>query len=185
MTTPTVIALILPLALDTFAVSAAVGITKPTRRQRLRLSGVFAAFEGGMPAVGVLVGGPLSTVLGVAADYLAIAILIGFGAYTLFGKQHEDEARASRLATAQGPALILIGLSVSLDELAIGFTLGLLGAPELPILLAIGVQAFAVSQAGFWLGASLSTTFREGTERVAGIALIALGAILLAERLLS
>jgi putative Mn2+ efflux pump MntP len=54
-----------------------------------------------MPAVGVLVGGPLATLLGVAADYVAIAILIGFGAYTLVGKEQEDEAGASRLATAQ------------------------------------------------------------------------------------
>jgi manganese efflux pump family protein len=73
---------------------------------------------------------------------------------------------------------------MSLDELAIGFTLGLLCAPVVPILLAIGVQAFAVSQAGFWLGASLLRRFREVAERGAGIALIALGAILLAERLL-
>lgn len=101
MIAPTLIALILPLALDTFAVSAAVGVTSPTRRQRLRLSAVFAAFEGGTPAVGVLLGGPLGAALGVAADYVAIAVLIGFGAYTLFGKEREDEAGASRLATAR------------------------------------------------------------------------------------
>jgi manganese efflux pump family protein len=180
---PTVIALILPLALDTFAVSAAVGVTNPTRRQRLRLSSVFALFDGGTPAIGVLMGGPLGQVLGATADFLAIAILIGFGAYTLFRKEREDEEGASKLASAHGPALILIGLSVSLDELAIGFTLGLLGAPVLPILVAIGVQTFTVSQLGFWLGASLSRRFREVAERIAGTGLIALGAILLAERL--
>jgi len=184
MTTPTVIALILPLALDTFAVSAAVGVTNPTRRQRLRLSSVFALFEGGMPAVGVLLGGPLGALLGATADDLAIAILVGFGAFTLLRSGDADEAGASRLASAHGPALILIGLSVSLDELAIGFTLGLLGVPVVPVLVAIGVQTFAVSQLGFWLGGSLSNRFREAAERVAGIALIALGGILLVERLL-
>jgi putative Mn2+ efflux pump MntP len=74
---------------------------------------------------------------------------------------------------------------VSLDELAIGFTLGLLRAPVLPVLLAIGVQTLVVSQVGFWLDASLSRRFRGMTQRVAGIALMALGAILLAERLFS
>jgi putative Mn2+ efflux pump MntP len=53
---PALIALILPLALDTFAVSAAVGVTGPSRRQRLRLSGLFALFEGGTPAIGVRLG---------------------------------------------------------------------------------------------------------------------------------
>ena len=184
MIAPAIIGLILPLALDTFAVSAAVGLTNPTPRQRLRLSAVFAAFEGGMPAIGVLVGGRLGTLLGATADYVAIAILIGFGLYLLVAKEADDAAGASRLATARGPALILIGLSVSLDELAIGFTIGLLGASVLPVLVAIAVQAFTASQIGFWLGASLSNRLREVAERIAAVALIALGAILLAERLL-
>ncbi len=174
----------MPLALDTFAVSAAVGLSNPSRRERLRLSGLFALFEGGMPATGVLVGSPLGQALGATADYLAIAILIGFGAYTLLRNEGEED-RTSRMVGAHGPALILIGLSVSLDELAIGFTLGLLRVPMLPILVAIGAQAFAASQLGFQLGASLTRRFREGAERLAGIALVALGIILFAEHLLS
>jgi putative Mn2+ efflux pump MntP len=181
---PAVIALILPLALDTFAVSAAVGVTSPSRRQRLRLSGLFALFEGGTPAIGVLLGGPLGQALGGAADYVAIAVLLGFGAYTLLAKEREDEEGASRMVTAHGAALILIGLSVSLDELAIGFTIGLLGVPVLPILIAIAAQAFVAAQLGMWLGASLSKRFREAAERTAGVALIALGFVLLAERIL-
>lgn len=175
--------LILPLALDTFAVSSAIGLTGLTRRQRLRLSVVFAAFEGGTPAAGVLLGGPLGHVLGSAADYVAIAILIGFGAFTLLRGDGDEGRQASRLATAHGAALLLLGLSVSLDELAIGFTLGLLHLPVLPVLIAIAVQTFLVSHLGFRLGASLSGRFREGAERLAGVALIGLGLILLAERL--
>jgi putative Mn2+ efflux pump MntP len=179
----TALGLILPLALDTFAVSAAVGLSNPSRRQQVRLSLLFALFEGGTPAVGILLGGPLGQTLGPIADYAAIAILIGFGAYTLQRREQEEEARASKMLTARGPALILVGLSVSLDELAIGFTLGLLGVPVVPYLLAIAAQTFVVSQLGFRLGASLSSRVREGAERLAGIALIALGAILLFEHL--
>jgi manganese efflux pump family protein len=73
---------------------------------------------------------------------------------------------------------------VSLDELAVGFTLGLLRVPVLPFLVAIGGQAFIASQLGFGLGRSVSERFREGAERLAGVALIALGLILLAERVL-
>jgi putative Mn2+ efflux pump MntP len=179
---PALLGLILPLALDTFAVSAAVGLTGPTRRQQLRLSALFALFEGGMPAVGLLLGAPLGQVLGPTADYLAIVILIGFGTYTLL-RGGGDDARAAGMATAHGPTLLLIGLSVSLDELAVGFTLGLLRVPVLPFLVAIAVQAFVASQVGFGLGASMSERFRERAERLAGIALITLGVILLAERI--
>jgi manganese efflux pump family protein len=82
--------LILPLGLDTFAVSAAVGMTNPSRRDRLRLSALFPLFEGGTPAVGMLLGGPLGQALGAAADDLAIAVLVGFGAYTLL-RPSDDE----------------------------------------------------------------------------------------------
>jgi putative Mn2+ efflux pump MntP len=175
--------LILPLGLDTFAVSAAVGLTNPTRGERLRLSALFALFEGGTPAVGLLLGGPLGQALGATADDLAIAILIGFGAYTLL-RRDGDEEGAAMIASAHGLTLILVGLSVSLDELATGFTLGLLHVPVLPYLLAIAAQTFVVSQVGFGLGASLSARAREGAERLAGVALIALGLILLAEQVL-
>jgi putative Mn2+ efflux pump MntP len=161
-----------------------VGLTNPSRRDRLRLSGLFALFEGGAPAIGILVGGPLGAVLGAIADYLAIAILIGFGAFILLRSEDGENERASRMVSARGPGLILIGLSVSLDELAIGFTLGLLGVPLLPFLAAIGGQAFAASQLGFRMGASLSERFLEDAERLAGVALIALGGILLVERIL-
>jgi len=181
---PALLGLILPLALDTFAVSAAVGLTGPSTRQRLRLSALFALFEGGAPAVGLLLGAPLGQTIGPGADYLAIAILVGFGVTTLLRGGGADDERAARLVTAHGPTLLLIGASVSLDELAVGFTLGLLRVPVLPFLAAIGAQAFVASQLGFRVGATLSERFREGAERLAGIALIALGAILLAERVL-
>lgn len=54
--------------------------------------------------------------------------------------------------------------TVSLDELAIGFPLGL---PVLPVLLAIAAQTFVVSQARFRLRAALSERLRGATERLA------------------
>lgn len=181
------VGLIVPLALDTFAVAAAMGLQGMTRRQRLRISVVFAAFEGGTPAVGVLLGGPLGHAVGAAADYIAVGILIAFGVFTLARSNDDEDAegkRASGLANAHGAALLLLGLSVSLDEIAIGFTLGLLHVPVIPVLIAIAVQTFVVSQLGFRLGARVSERFREGAERLAGVALIALGGVLLVQRLL-
>lgn len=176
------VGLVLPLALDTFAVSAAAGLTGMDRRRRVRLGLLFAAFEGGTPAVGLLLAGPLGAAIGGAADYLAAALLIGFGVLTLLRDEDDEGAKAAGLATAHGAALLLLGLSVSLDELAVGFTLGLLRLPVLPCLVVIGVQAFVVSQLGFRLGRSLSERFREGAERLAGVLLVGLGLVLALQR---
>ena len=179
------IALIVPLALDTFAVSAAIGLAGMTAAQRLRIALVFTAFEAGTPVVGLLLGGPLGDAVGGAADYLAIAVLIGFGVFTLVRREDEEGDRARGMASARGLALLLLGLSVSLDETAIGFTLGLLRVPVLPVLVAIAVQTFVVSQLGFRIGSRVSERLRERAERLAGVALVVLGLVLLVRRLTS
>jgi putative Mn2+ efflux pump MntP len=178
-----VIALILPLCLDTFAVAAALGMTRPTGAQRIRFSLLFAAFEGGMPVIGLLVGAGLGRVIGDWSEYVAIAALVGLGAYMLWARD-EDEERVRKLATSRGPAMIALGLSVSLDELAIGFSLGLLNVPIVPAIVLIAAQAFVVSQVGFALGTRIGEATREGAERLAGAVLIVIAGALLVGKIL-
>jgi putative Mn2+ efflux pump MntP len=168
------IAFVIPLGLDTFALSAALGLGGLSPRQRLRVSLVFAAFEGLTPAVGFLVGSALGRSIGTAADYLAGALLIGYALFVLLRNEDGDEG-ASIIATTHGWALVFLGLSVSIDELAVGFTLGLSRVPVVPALVLIALQAFVVSQIGIRLGARLSARFRTGTEQAAGLILGALG----------
>ena len=176
------IALILPLALDTFAVSAAIGLGGLTRRQRLRISVVFTLFEAGTPIVGVLLGAPLGHAIGGTADLVAVAILIGYGLVTVF-RRDEDAAEGAGLGSARGLALLLLGLSVSLDELAIGFTLGLLRVAVLPVLLAIAGQTFLVTQLGLRLGSRVPVRLRVSAGRLAGAVLVTLGVVLLVRHL--
>ncbi len=173
------IALVLPLALDTFAVSAALGVVGVGARRRVGLSFLFAAFEGGMPLVGLAVGAAVGTFIGGLADYIAIAALAGMGVYVLIADDEKEQERALKFATSRGLALIGVGLAISMDELAIGFVLGLARVPILAALVLIAAQAFVVSQVGFSLGARLGEAVREGAERLAGIALIAIAALLL------
>jgi putative Mn2+ efflux pump MntP len=175
------LALILPLSLDTFAIAAALGITNLTGAQRLRFGLLFAAFEGGMPVIGLLIGAGLGMVIGVWSEYVAIAALAGLGAYMLLGHE-EDEQRVRKLLGSSGVAVVALGLSVSLDELAIGFSLGLLSVPIVPAIVLIAAQAFVVSQVGFALGGRVGEATREGAERLAGAVLIVIaGALLVAK----
>ena len=176
-------ALVLPLALDTFAVSAALGIAGVSSRQRLRLGFLFACFEGGMPLVGLAIGAAIGNIIGAFADYIAILALVALGAYVLLADEEKEEARLALFATSSGAALIGVGLSVSLDELAIGFALGLARVPIIPALIVIAVQAFIVSQVGFGLGRRIGQSVREGAQRLAGIVLIAVAGLLLLARL--
>jgi putative Mn2+ efflux pump MntP len=138
---------------------------------------LFAGFEAGMPLVGLALGIPLGDAIGQTADLIAAALITGLGVYLLVAE--EDEERLLGL-TSRGPlAAIALGASISLDELAIGFSAGLLHLPVVPMVIAIAGQAFAVTQIGLRLGDRIGQRWRERTEAVAGVALIALGATLL------
>jgi manganese efflux pump family protein len=170
------LAFIAPLSLESFAVAAALGAAGAIGRQRWRITAVFVLFEGGMPVVGLLLGAPLARALGGLADYLAAAALVGVGVWLLVRSDEEEEEEQARLLlSAHGLALLGLGLSISLDELAIGFTLGLAHLPVVPVLVAIPVQAFVAAQLGLALGARVTDRWREYAERTAGVILIILG----------
>jgi manganese efflux pump family protein len=175
------LAFVLPLGLDSFAVAAAIGAARPaSRAARLRISLIFVVFEAGMPLIGLGAGGGLARLAGDAADYLAAAAVIGIGAWML--ASGDDDEAAERLAGARGLSLLALGVSISLDELAIGFSLGLTRLPAAPVIIAIAAQALVASQAGLALGGVVGERFRERAGQLAGVALILLGVYLVISR---
>ena len=179
------LAFVLPLGVDSFAVAAALGAARPAgMAMRLRISLIFVIFEAGMPLIGLAAGGGLARVIGTTADYLAGAAVIGVGVWMLAGRD-DDEDKAERLSGTHGLAVIALGVSISMDELAIGFSLGLVRLPVVPVIVASGGQALVASQLGLALGAVVGERFRERAEQAAALALIALGGYLIAERALA
>jgi manganese efflux pump family protein len=178
------LAFVLPLGVDSFAVAAALGAAGLTgTRERLRVSLIFVVFEAGMPLIGLAAGAGIARAVGDVADYLAGAAVIGLGIYMLAAGDDGDERAAGRLASTRGLAMLNLGISISLDELAIGFSLGLVRLPAVPVIIAIAVQALLASQLGLALGHRISKRFTERAEQLAAVVLILLGGYLIIERL--
>jgi len=174
---------VLPLALDSFAMAAAVGSAGTlSASTRWRITALFVLFEAGMPLLGLALGAPLAAAIGPVANYVAAAAVIAVGLWMLL---HDDDEQAERLVSAHGAALLGLGVSISLDELAIGFGLGLAHLPLVPVIVGIAAQALIATQLGLWLGARVAERFREAAERLAGVVLIVLGVVLAVEQLLS
>jgi manganese efflux pump family protein len=100
----------------------------------------------------------------------------------------DDEAdKARALVVARGRAVIALGLGISLDELVMGFTLGLSKFPASDVITAIVIQGFAAIMVGQLLGRKARTgSLRLSSERIttgsklmAGSVLVALSAVLL------
>lgn len=167
--------MILPLALDTFAMSSAIGLQRPPARVRARVTVLFTAFEALMPLVGAGAGVVVGDFARGWSKWIAAAILLGAGLLMLLGR--DDERSVARLAGSAGWLQLLLGLSISIDEVAIGFSLGLLGLPLGLVCIVTGLQALVACQVGLRLGHAVGERFRENAERAAGLALIALAVI--------
>ena len=178
------LAFVLPLGLDSFAVAAALGASQVTTAwQRLRISLVFVIFEGGMPLIGLALGSALARQIGPIADYLAAAAVIGIGMWMLLAGDADEEDKARRIMTSRGLALVGLGISISLDELAIGFSIGLVRLPVSAVIAAIALQAFVAAQLGLAVGVKMAERWRERAGQLAGIALILLGVYLIVQQL--
>jgi manganese efflux pump family protein len=181
----TTAALLLPLGLDTFALAAALGVAGLESRDRLRVSLVFTLFEAGMPIVGLLAGRAVGTFLGAWSGYAGIAFLAVAG--MLLIRPGQDEAAESRrlrlLAHARGLAIVDLGLSISVDELTVGLSAGLLGLSIAVAVIWIAIQAFVVAQVGLRFGHRVGEEIRDRAEWLAGVALIAVAIALLLLRL--
>jgi putative Mn2+ efflux pump MntP len=179
----TLILFVLPLGLDTFAVAAALGMSGLPPQQRLRVSLVMSSFEMAMPVVGLLLGHALGHLVGGAADYVAIGVLALLGLWMVVHEEEDEGEKVAQLAGRQGLVLLALGISISLDELAIGFTIGLLHLSLWLAVVLIGAQAFLFAQIGLRLGAQLNATLRDRAEQLAGLALLALALLLGIEKL--
>jgi putative Mn2+ efflux pump MntP len=175
------VALFLSLGLDTLAVAIGLGVGGLPLSRWLRVGLTFALFEGVMPIVGLLAGQHLSGVLGEIAAYLSAIALIVLGGLEIreaLSPDGEAESAAERLAE-HDRSIFATGLAVSLDELAVGFSLGVLHVALGPALLYIALQAFALTFAGLALGSRIGARLGERAELAAGVILALLGVALL------
>jgi putative Mn2+ efflux pump MntP len=183
--TAKLIAFVVPLGIDTFGVALALGIAGLPTRLRTRIALLFATFEAAMPLVGVIIGAGIGRAIGEVADYAAAGVVIALGAYMLLADDDADGERLLSLTRQGVRGAIVLGLTISLDELAIGFSAGLLRLPLVPLIVTIAAQAFVVTEIGLRVGRHVGNRWQESAERIAGVALIALGLVLFATTLAS
>jgi manganese efflux pump family protein len=179
--------LFLALGLDTLAVALGLGLSGLPRPRWLRIGLTFALFEGLMPVIGLVIGHRLVGSLGEPVGYAAAALLILIGLLEIKEAVSEDEEEhdhtpATLPGEPGGRPLVWLGLSVSLDELGVGFSLGVLKAPLGPALSYLALQAFVFTFAGLSLGRRLGARLGERAELVSGIILTFLGIAMLANQ---
>ncbi|MCF8563197.1 manganese efflux pump MntP family protein [Alicyclobacillus tolerans] len=166
------VVLILSLGADTLMMSVALGFVQTKGIVKIALT--FACAEAIMPLVGLLIGHTAGRLIGDWASLVGGIILLGVAAWFIFFED-EDEEEEKLERTLEGWTLILTALSISLDELAVGFSIGLVGVPITLTLVLIALQAFVFTFIGLRFGSSLKRYLGEWSEKLAGVVLALLG----------
>jgi len=172
----------LSLGLSNFAAAIGIGVSGTGARTRLRVGAIFGGFEAGMPVLGLLLGRAAAGALGHATRWAGGGLLIVTGGYALAQAWRErDRGTAGGPAPGPGPRqLIVTGLALSIDNLAVGFALGTYHVPLAVAAAVIGAVSVALSLAGLELGARIGSKAGQRGELLGGAILVGVGAAIAA-----
>lgn len=176
------------LSMDAVAVSVAAGLTlsrqkRPILPTALRGALTFGAFQTAMPLIGFAAGSVFSAWLSAVDHWVAFALLAFIGGKMIYeSRQIEEELENEVL---QGKELLVAGLATSIDALAVGVTLSMLGGSVYVAAAIIGAVTFLFCIPAFFLGSRLGEHFESHAELVGGLVLVGIGVKILLEHLMA
>ena len=173
----TLLGISLGLALDAFAVAIAAGLTlqSVTPRQVFRLGFHFGLFQFLMPVVGWLAGKQVAACLGAWDHWAAFGLLSYVGGKMLWEARSDSQDTRSRTDPTRGLVLVTLSLATSIDALAVGLSMGLLGISIWVPSVVIGLVAGLLTTLGMCFGTRLGRGWGRRAEFLGGCVLVLIG----------
>lgn len=173
---PEILLIAAGLSMDAFAVSLGASAAEPDMggRAAFRLSFHFGLFQFMMPVLGWFLGAH------VVAYFAAFDHWVAFGLLSLVGVRMiraglDRQVTAWRGDPSRGWTLVILSVATSIDALAVGLTLALLGTAIWYPSVVIGVVTGGVSFMGIRLGNRLGRAVGKRMEIAGGALLVAIG----------
>ena len=157
------------LSLDSFRVSLGLGTLKLSRVRQLQIVIAFGVCDALAPLIGLLIGKSLLEFIGPWVEHLGPLLLCVYGIYVVYIARRcaeKEEGDTDRWMVLGLP------LSLSLDNLVAGTSLGMIGFPILLSVTIIGAMSALLSFAGLKLGRTAVNLLRFRAELIGGVVLI-------------
>jgi putative Mn2+ efflux pump MntP len=172
------------LAMDAFSVSISAGaaIGNPGVRHYFRLAFHFGLFQFMMPVIGWLIGATIAPYIASFDHWVAFALLAFVGVRMIraaLGGGDEDVGRDP----SRGATLLMLSVATSIDALAIGLTLAMIGDGIWIASVVIGIVTASLSLLAVALGTRVGRAAGTRMEIVGGLALFAIGVKILVDHL--
>ena len=175
------------LSMDAVAVSVAAGLTLGKQKRAIwptafRGAFTFGTFQAVMPLIGYAASSLFSAWLTAVDRWVAFVLLAFIGGKMIYESRFAAEENQGEVLA--GRELILAGLATSIDALAVGVSLSVLGGSPWVAVAIIGAVTFLLTLPAFFMGSRLGEHFEAQAEVVGGLVLIAIGVRILVEHLL-
>ena len=157
------------LSLDSFRVSLGLGTLKLSRLRQLQIVIAFGVCDALAPLIGLLIGQSLLKIVGPWVEHIGPLLLCAYGVYVIYIAK-----RCAGTETGETDRWMVLGLplSLSLDNLIAGTTLGMFGFPLLISVTIIGVMSALFSLVGLRLGKTAVNLLRFRADLIGGVVLI-------------
>ena len=172
------------LAMDALAVALATGLTlgRVSGRQTFRLAFHFGLFQFLMPIVGWAAGRSVADIIGGLDHWLAFVLLAWIGGKMVW-EGLKNEHRDGRGDPTRGRTMVMLSIATSIDALAVGLSLGVLGVSIWFPSVVIGLVCAALTTVGLHVGRLLGARVGTRMEVVGGLVLVGIGAKILFDHL--
>jgi putative Mn2+ efflux pump MntP len=176
----------LSMAMDAFAVCLGTGTQEQTSgtRPAFRLAFHFGLFQFLMPILGWFAGTTIVSYIYAFDHWIAFGLL-AFVGIRMIRSGLNTNGEEEKKDPSRGWTLVLLSIAVSIDALAIGFSLALVGVTIWYPAVVIGVVTGIISWLGIYLGNRLGQRFGKRMEIVGGIVLLIIGIRILITHLLA
>lgn len=174
------------LGVDALSVAIATGVLlgNPPRPAVWRMSASFGLFQFAMPLLGWSAGRAVAEFIEAYDHWVAFALLLFVGGKMIVEAFREDgEGRVPAADPTRGWTLLMLAVATSIDALAVGLSLALVGEAIMYPSAVIGVTAFAMTWAGMVFGGRVGTWMGRKVEIAGGLILIGIGVRILIEHL--
>jgi putative Mn2+ efflux pump MntP len=180
-----ILAISVGLAMDAFAVSLGIGLKQcqVSTRTTLRMAAYFGGFQAFMPVLGWLAGLTFARWITGVDHWIAFGLLAAIGGKMIYEAIWGDDEKNAEKDPTRGTSLIVLSVATSIDALAVGLSLALIGVQIWYPAVIIGVVAFAFTAAGLHLGCRFGSLLGKRMEVVGGLILIGIGVRILFDHL--
>jgi putative Mn2+ efflux pump MntP len=169
----TLIMIAVALGMDAFSLGIGLGMRRIPLRLMTWLSLFIGVFHVVMPLIGILLGQLLGSIMQEIAAAAGGGMLCFLGLNMLFQVVKGDKEKD--LAVRSWAGILLFSLSVSLDSLSAGLSLGLF-AVDLPLAVTLfGCAGFLMAGSGLMLGRVIGSWAGSYGEVLGGMILLILG----------